>query len=366
MPESSRDNREDDRIHRLQHQNDELTRRLNHKTESLEFLQLITKTFVSLSLNDQTSICDTLNSMVTTFMSVKHGVVCLVDAGGAYTPVGIRGDVDESVLQTSEAKKIWDWIVQERVALFLSEQDVNEKWPSAPDFLRGGFACVSIDIGDRVVGIIVFTTRISGEPFSDEDMEFLTAAAGIGSMALTNAQAIAAQQELINDVERQAAEAKREADEKKRAMEELDQKLEIIRRQQFAIQELSTPILQLWDDVLALPVIGVVDSRRSADIMERLLSEVTERQSRFVILDITGVEVVDTKTADHFIKVIKAAELLGTFCILTGIRPAVAQTLVEIGVDMSSVMTLRNLQEGLKECLRRMGQGKSDTALALQ
>jgi len=141
------------------------------------------------------------------------------------------------------------------------------------------------------------------------------------------------------------------------AINEIEENLETIQRQQFAIEELSTPILQLWDDVLALPVIGTVDTRRSADIMERLLTEVTQRQSRYVILDITGVEVVDTRTADHFIKVIKAAELLGATCLLTGIRPAVAQTLVDLGVDLSSIATLRNLQEGLKHCLRLMGQG---------
>jgi len=135
----------------------------------------------------------------------------------------------------------------------------------------------------------------------------------------------------------------------------LQNQVQTIQRQQYAIQELSTPILQLWDNVLALPVIGVVDTARSIEIMERLLSEISVRQSRYVILDITGVEIVDTKTADHFIKIIKAAELLGTRCIFTGIRPAVAQTLVEIGVDLTSVVTLRNLQEGLKACLRDMG-----------
>ena len=139
-------------------------------------------------------------------------------------------------------------------------------------------------------------------------------------------------------------------------IEEIQSKMALIMSQQMAIQELSTPVLQLWTNVLAMPIIGVVDSRRSAEIMERLLSEITARQSRFVILDITGVEIVDTKTADHFIKVIRAAELLGTRCILTGIRPAVAQTLVEIGVDLSSIITLRTLQDGLHECLRQMGQ----------
>jgi rsbT co-antagonist protein RsbR len=130
------------------------------------------------------------------------------------------------------------------------------------------------------------------------------------------------------------------------------EQVETIKRQQFAIQELSTPVLELWDDVLALPVIGVVDSRRAAEIMERLLSEITVKQSKYVVVDITGVELVDTKTADHFVKVIKAAELLGARCVVTGIRPAVAQTLVEIGVDLSSITTVRNLQEGFRECLR--------------
>ncbi len=135
---------------------------------------------------------------------------------------------------------------------------------------------------------------------------------------------------------------------------ELQDQLDTIHRQRVVIQELSTPILQVWDDVLVLPVIGLVDTRRSVEIMERLLAEIVDKQSRFVILDITGVEVVDTKTADHFIKLMKAAELLGATCILTGIRPAVAQTLADIGVDLSSVTTLRNLQAGLKECLKRM------------
>ncbi|HOX45451.1 MAG TPA: STAS domain-containing protein [Myxococcota bacterium] len=132
----------------------------------------------------------------------------------------------------------------------------------------------------------------------------------------------------------------------------LNATIENISRQQNVIHELSTPVLQLWDDILVLPVIGLVDSRRSLDIMERLLHQIVEKQARYVIMDITGVDLVDTKTADHFIKVIKAAELLGTTCVLSGIQPAVAQTLVEIGVDLTSILTLRDLSEGLKECLR--------------
>jgi len=143
---------------------------------------------------------------------------------------------------------------------------------------------------------------------------------------------------------------------------ELEEALETIRNQQRSIAELSTPILQLWEDVLAMPIIGTVDTRRSIDIMEKLLAEVSARQSRFVILDITGVEVVDTKTADHFIKVTQAARLLGATCIVSGIRPAVAQTLVAIGVDMSSIETVSTMKEGLRECLRRMGRLRSSSS----
>ncbi len=111
--------------------------------------------------------------------------------------------------------------------------------------------------------------------------------------------------------------------------------------------------------MLGLPVIGMVDSRRSVEMMETLLNEIVAHRSKYVILDITGVEIVDTRTADHFVKVMKSAELLGTRCVMTGIRPAVAQTLIELGVDLSSIRTLRNLQEGLRYCLR---EAESKTA----
>ena len=140
---------------------------------------------------------------------------------------------------------------------------------------------------------------------------------------------------------------------------DIDRQIDTIRRQQdtqsameHLVRQLQTPILELWDDVLCLPVIGMVDSRRSAEMMETLLTEIVAHRSKYVILDITGVEIVDTRTADHFVKVMKSAELLGTRCVMTGIRPAVAQTLVELGVDLGSIHTLRNLQEGLRFCLR--------------
>ncbi len=127
-----------------------------------------------------------------------------------------------------------------------------------------------------------------------------------------------------------------------------------LERMRNAMAELTTPILEIWDDVLAMPVIGVVDSRRSADMMERLLREVEHKQCRFVIIDITGVEVIDTATADHFIKIVNAVGILGARCVLTGARGAVAQTLASLGMDLGPLVTLRNMKHALRECLRMM------------
>ena len=139
----------------------------------------------------------------------------------------------------------------------------------------------------------------------------------------------------------------------------------LIDRLRYSIDELSNPILEIWDDVLVMPIIGVVDSRRTADMVQRLLTEVVRAQASFVIVDLTGVEVVDTRTADHLMKLMRKVEVVGARCVLTGIRPAVADTLVDIGVDFSRVTTLRNLKHGLREAMRtahRAREGSSDLA----
>jgi PAS domain S-box-containing protein len=131
-----------------------------------------------------------------------------------------------------------------------------------------------------------------------------------------------------------------------------EDKTALIERLRYAVDELSNPILEVWDDVLVMPIIGIVDSRRISDMVQRLLAEVTRTQASFVIVDLTGVEIVDTKTADHLIKLMRKVEIVGARCVLTGIRPAVSETLVDIGVDFGRVMTLKNLKHGLREALR--------------
>lgn len=144
----------------------------------------------------------------------------------------------------------------------------------------------------------------------------------------------------------------------RRAKRELENKLGTIETQAAAIRELSTPVMEIWDDTLLLPVVGVLDTRRSVELLSTLLDSIVAAQAKYVILDITGVEVVDTKTADYLLKVVRAAKLLGARCVLTGLSPAVAQTLVEIGANLGEVQTLSNLKEGLRDCLQRMHRSK--------
>jgi rsbT co-antagonist protein RsbR len=135
---------------------------------------------------------------------------------------------------------------------------------------------------------------------------------------------------------------------------ELAAKARTIEQQTAAIRELSTPILEVWDDVLVLPIIGAIDTARSEAITVELLAEIQRMQTKWVILDITGVELVDTQTADHLIKVVRAASLLGCASLLCGVQPAVAQTLVGIGVELLEIATARTLKNALRHCLIQM------------
>lgn len=130
-----------------------------------------------------------------------------------------------------------------------------------------------------------------------------------------------------------------------------DENAVLVERLRQAVQELSTPVLEVWDDILALPVIGVVDTERGAQMEERLLSEIVRHKSRFVIIELTGVNSLDTGTADRVVKLSRSVSLLGAKCILTGIQPDVAQTLVQIGVDFSGLTTQRNLKSAIQFCI---------------
>jgi rsbT co-antagonist protein RsbR len=144
--------------------------------------------------------------------------------------------------------------------------------------------------------------------------------------------------------------------------QKLREKLALIERQSATIRALATPIIKVWDDVLCLPVIGTVDSARTADMMQGLLEAIVREQARYAIIDLTGVEVVDTATADHLIQLFRAAKVLGVDGILCGIRPAVAQTVVALGLELRSVRTMRTLRDALKWCIRLRSEPEAAAA----
>lgn len=130
---------------------------------------------------------------------------------------------------------------------------------------------------------------------------------------------------------------------------------EVIARQQQELLELSTPVVQLWENVLALPLIGTLDSARTQIVMENLLNKIVSTGANIAIIDITGVPTVDTLVAQHLLKTVAAARLMGADCIISGIRPQIAQTIVHLGVDLTDVTTKASLAAAFTVALQRMG-----------
>jgi rsbT co-antagonist protein RsbR len=131
---------------------------------------------------------------------------------------------------------------------------------------------------------------------------------------------------------------------------------EIIRQQREDMMELSTPVIKVWDKILTLPIIGTLDSRRAQLMMEALLQKVVETGSTIAILDITGVKTMDTLVANHLIKTVTAARLMGARCILTGVSPAIAQTMVQLGIDLTQITTRAQMADGIKLALEMIGR----------
>ena len=131
---------------------------------------------------------------------------------------------------------------------------------------------------------------------------------------------------------------------------------ELISRQQQELLELSTPVVKLWDGILALPIIGTLDSSRTQVVMEELLQTVVATNSKFAIIDITGVPTVDTLVAQHLLKTITAARLMGAECIISGVRPQIAQTIVHLGINLEDVMTKAKLSDAFGLALQKSGR----------
>jgi len=136
---------------------------------------------------------------------------------------------------------------------------------------------------------------------------------------------------------------------------------ELINRQQQEMLELSTPVVELWHGILALPLIGTLDSARTQIVMQNLLEALVAKGADLAIIDITGVPTVDTLVAQHLLKTVAAARLMGAECIISGIRPQIAQTIIHLGVDLGEVITKANLADAFRVALQKRGLGVCKT-----
>jgi rsbT co-antagonist protein RsbR len=150
--------------------------------------------------------------------------------------------------------------------------------------------------------------------------------------------------------------------ERERVRAELEARLAIIEAQTQAIRSMSSPIIQVWQDVLVLPVVGELDEARAARMTEDLLAALVSSRARHAILDLTGVETIDTRTADDLLRIVGSVRLLGVQCIVSGIRPAVAETLVQLGVDLARVVTVATLHAALRMCMTHQQATRPNSA----
>ena len=139
---------------------------------------------------------------------------------------------------------------------------------------------------------------------------------------------------------------------------------QVIQRQQQELLDLSTPVIKIWDGIVAVPLIGTLDSERTQVVMESLLEAIVHNEAGIAIIDITGVPTVDTQVAQHLLKTVAAARLMGAECIISGIRPQIAQTIVHLGVELGDVTTKSTLADALRVALRKTGFSVGKTPVA--
>jgi rsbT co-antagonist protein RsbR len=161
---------------------------------------------------------------------------------------------------------------------------------------------------------------------------------------------------LIEDLTWELKQSKKMKDELEEKLKKIQEQQKTIVQQQEDLLELSSPVTKVWDNILILPVIGTLDSQRTQVMMENLLQKIVETGCTIAILDITGVPTVDTQVANHLLKTVTAARLLGADCIISGISPAIAQTIVHLGIDLSAIRTKATLQDAMLFAMKKNNQ----------
>jgi rsbT co-antagonist protein RsbR len=141
---------------------------------------------------------------------------------------------------------------------------------------------------------------------------------------------------------------------------ELNDKIETIERQRLAIDNLSVPIIEVWTGVLCAPIVGMLDSERASQVTMALLNAIVEKKAEHAIIDITGIEMMDTQSADHFLRMARAVSLLGTRCALSGVHPRIARTIVHMGVELQGLKSYRTMRDALRHSVKHAARARAN------
>ncbi|WP_437932389.1 AAA family ATPase [Sorangium sp. So ce291] len=277
------------------------------------------------------------------FLLVQEGRITL-----AARTEGERGTVEIEEIEEGEAlpasalpMSLIAYVRRAREHVILDDASADSTYSSDEYFARRqarSVLCMPIMRSTSLVGVLYLENDLTKGAFTADRLAILDLLAKQAAISVENAM-------LYDGLQRENAE-------RKRAEEALRQQLELIGRQQEAIRLLSTPIIEVWEGVLTMPVFGIVDSQRAAQMMDALLEAVVRRSCRYAILDLTGVEVVDSMTASHVIQIVRAVQLLGAQSFVVGLRSDVAHTIVSLGIDLRGIRTLGNLRQALVACMR--------------
>jgi GAF domain-containing protein len=237
------------------------------------------------------------------------------------------------------------WVAQHGEPLLIPDVRLDPRYhDAASDTLSE--VCVPLRAGSQVIGVLnVESPEVNA--FADDDLRLLTTLA-------SNLAVLVERSQLFDSLEQKVEERTTKLRQSLEEREQLQQ--EIIQAQKETLQELSTPVIPVTDRIIIMPLIGSIDTMRARDITRALLSGIRQHQAKVAILDITGVPIVDSGIASHLNKTIQAARLKGARAIVTGVSDAVAETIVDLGIDWSGVKTLADLQTGLRVALATMGR----------
>ncbi len=250
---------------------------------------------------------------------------------------GVPSPVDAPDAYALQSYPPRDRVLNERVPVVIQEDDPTLAWEERAEMQRReikSLLLVPLQAYGRVIGLVELMSRSYRRDFGRREIELALTLANQAATAIENARLYARVQEQLDEL-RKAHEAQA--------------------RLLKTVQEMSTPVIPVHDQILVMPLIGTVDSERARQLTQRMLEEVQQQRARVVLVDITGVALVDTATAQALIRAAYMVRLLGAEMVLVGTRPEVAQTLVLLGVDMGGLVSMATLQNGVEYALKRLG-----------